>query len=268
MLSKLTSLSSLLLLLTLPLGQSIITPTSPDSTTTVKVGDTIQALWDVDTTGTWTDVTCQLMTGDNYQMIALSTLGQGIDGTTTTSLSFVAPDVTPNAEIYFLQFSNGGDLTNLTWTTRFTIAASDGSTTEPTNTTVYNGVSVNWGTGILATSSDSDSTSTSNSTTSSETSDAATLVAPSTVASSSIPSTSGMTLYNSDDAQSTTTASASTASTSTSASAGVSLSAAKASQSISSAGKSIGMGMGGGFMSITIGGAMMLVVGGGAAAML
>ena len=42
-----------------------ITPTSPDSTTVVNEGQSINALWDVDTTGTWTDVEIQLMTGPN-----------------------------------------------------------------------------------------------------------------------------------------------------------------------------------------------------------
>ena len=44
---------------------SIVTPTSPDSTTVVKVGDQITAMWDVDPTGTWTDMEIQLMTGPN-----------------------------------------------------------------------------------------------------------------------------------------------------------------------------------------------------------
>jgi hypothetical protein len=32
-----------------------------------------------------------------------------------------------------------------TWTTRFTIAAADGTTTEPEQTTNYNGEDVQWG---------------------------------------------------------------------------------------------------------------------------
>ena len=54
-------------------------------------------------------------------MVTLSTVGSGIDGTTTTSYSFVAPDVSPYSKIYFLQFTNGGDMTNVTWVTRFTV---------------------------------------------------------------------------------------------------------------------------------------------------
>lgn len=52
-------------LLALPLAQATITPTSPDGSTTVKVGDTIEALWTADSTDGWTDVEIQLMTGDN-----------------------------------------------------------------------------------------------------------------------------------------------------------------------------------------------------------
>lgn len=52
-------------LLALPFARASITPTSPDGSTVVKVGDTIEALWNVDSTGGWTDVEIQLMTGSN-----------------------------------------------------------------------------------------------------------------------------------------------------------------------------------------------------------
>ena len=45
-----------------------ITPTSPDSTTKVDVGGTVNALWNVDTTGTWKNMFVQLMTGDNLNV--------------------------------------------------------------------------------------------------------------------------------------------------------------------------------------------------------
>jgi hypothetical protein len=44
---------------------AVITPTSPDSATVVKVGENINALWSTDTTGQWTNVQIELMTGDN-----------------------------------------------------------------------------------------------------------------------------------------------------------------------------------------------------------
>lgn len=49
-----------------------IVPTSPDGNTVVKVGEDIKALWTEDTTGQWTDVEIQLMTGDNLQVSALT----------------------------------------------------------------------------------------------------------------------------------------------------------------------------------------------------
>ena len=45
-----------------------VTPTSPDGSTVVKVGDDITALWTVDTTGTWNNMEIQLMTGGNLQV--------------------------------------------------------------------------------------------------------------------------------------------------------------------------------------------------------
>jgi hypothetical protein len=58
-----TAVFALLALVTPSLAA--VTPTSPDSTTVVKIGDTLTALWDKDTTGTWTDLEIQLMTGPN-----------------------------------------------------------------------------------------------------------------------------------------------------------------------------------------------------------
>ncbi|ORX39609.1 hypothetical protein BD324DRAFT_222669 [Kockovaella imperatae] len=122
-----------------------INPTSPDSSTVVKVGDDITALWTADTTGQWTNLEIQLMTGPNLDMVPLSVLGQGIDGTTKTSFSAPAPAVSPYSQIYFLQFTQGGNVSTALWSTRFTIAGPDGSTTPPTNTTTWNGQAVQWG---------------------------------------------------------------------------------------------------------------------------
>jgi hypothetical protein len=55
-------------LLTALAAHAIITPTSPDSSTVVKVGGQITALWNADTTGSWTNVEIQLMTGDNLNV--------------------------------------------------------------------------------------------------------------------------------------------------------------------------------------------------------
>ncbi|KIR57695.1 hypothetical protein I314_06412 [Cryptococcus bacillisporus CA1873] len=176
-------------LLALPLAQATITPTSPDGSTTVKVGDTIEALWTADSTDGWTDVEIQLMTGDNLAMVSLATVATGIDGTSATSFSFVAPDVSQYSKIYFLQFTNGGNMTGATWTTRFTIAGADGSTTEPTNSTDFHGQTVEWGTGQLL-SSVSASSSNSSSSSSEANSTSASAVAAAVTASASSSSSS------------------------------------------------------------------------------
>ncbi|WWD15648.1 hypothetical protein CI109_100070 [Kwoniella shandongensis] len=174
-----TTLFALVSLATL--SSATITPTSPDGATVVKVGQEINALWTTDSTDGWNNVEIQLMTGDNFNMVPLATVASGIDGTTATSYSFVAPDVTPYSKIYFLQFSNAGNATALTWTTRFTIAGADGSTTEPTNSTVYSGTNVQWGTGTLL-------SAVSNSTTSSSSNSSSSATSPSAAASSQVSS--------------------------------------------------------------------------------
>ena len=57
--------------------------------------------------------------------------------------------MTPNSAIYFYQFSTPAAPKNLTWTTRFTIAASDGSVTAPANDTQPDGQKIPWGVGEL-----------------------------------------------------------------------------------------------------------------------
>ncbi|ADV20667.1 Hypothetical protein CGB_B9630C [Cryptococcus gattii WM276] len=198
-------------LLALPLAQATITPTSPDGSTTVKVGDTIEALWTADSTDGWTDVEIQLMTGDNLAMVPLATVGTGIDGTSATSFSFVAPDVSPYSKIYFLQFTNGGNMTGATWTTRFTIAGADGSTTEPTNSTDFHGQTVEWGTGELL-SSVSSSSSNSSSSSSETTSTSASAVAAAVTASASSSSSSSSSSASSESPSASSASSESAAS--------------------------------------------------------
>ncbi|OCF44718.1 hypothetical protein I317_01407 [Kwoniella heveanensis CBS 569] len=206
--------STLALTLSLALASTvavnaIITPTSPDSNTVVKVGDKIQALWTADSTSSWKDVEIQLMTGDNLQMVALATVATGIDGTSATSYEFTAPDVSPYSKIYFLQFTNGGDMTAPTWTTRFTIASADGTTTEPTNSTVYSGTTVEWGTGTLLSTVTTDTSGSGSSSSSSN----------STTASSAASGSSAVTTTSASESASSASASASSESASASAAA-------------------------------------------------
>lgn len=52
----------------LPFVSAIVTPTTPDGSTVVNEGGELDVAWAADDTGSWTNVTIQLMTGDNFQV--------------------------------------------------------------------------------------------------------------------------------------------------------------------------------------------------------
>ena len=52
----------------LPLVSAIVTPTTPDGSTVINEGGSIAAAWTADDTGSWTNMTIQLMTGDNLSV--------------------------------------------------------------------------------------------------------------------------------------------------------------------------------------------------------
>jgi len=109
---------------------AIITPTTPDSSGVYPAGSNCPIAWTQDPTGVWSSFTIELMTGPNNPMVELEVVASGLDGTTATgisSFSYPCPQVDINAPIYFYQFSQPG-VTNLTWTTRFTIASASGAT--------------------------------------------------------------------------------------------------------------------------------------------
>jgi hypothetical protein len=60
--------SLLLALLPFTLVSAIVTPNTPDGSTVVNEGQTLDVAWAADDTGSWTNVTIQLMTGDNFQV--------------------------------------------------------------------------------------------------------------------------------------------------------------------------------------------------------
>ncbi|KAF8595773.1 hypothetical protein BDV93DRAFT_528452 [Ceratobasidium sp. AG-I] len=126
-------------------------PTEPSSTSVFKIGDTCSIKWDADSTKTWSSMSIQLMTGDNWNMVHITTVAQDIDATDATKNTFTydCPEVTPTSAIYFYQFSTASAPTELLWTTRFTIAGAGGETTTPTETTQPNGDKIPWGTGAL-----------------------------------------------------------------------------------------------------------------------
>ncbi|KAJ7582100.1 hypothetical protein C8J56DRAFT_832305 [Mycena floridula] len=100
-------------------------------------------------TGDWKDMTIEFMTGDNFQMVHLTTVATGQDGTADGSYTWTCPEVVPNSAIYFYQFrSPHTDVYQ--WTTRFTVASDSGATTPPEHATQTDGQAVPWGTGALA----------------------------------------------------------------------------------------------------------------------
>jgi len=88
----------------------------------------------------------ELMAGPNLNMQHLSTVASNIDGTdpSKNTFSYLCLDVTPHAPIYFYQFTSP-KAPNTTWTTRFTIAGSDGSKTNAPNATQPDGSAIPWG---------------------------------------------------------------------------------------------------------------------------
>ncbi|KAI0694582.1 hypothetical protein C8T65DRAFT_55212 [Cerioporus squamosus] len=125
-------------------------PTAPGPGDVFKVGGQCTFTWDADTTGVWKEMNVELMSGSNLQMNHITTVAT-LDGTdaSTTTHTFDCPDVTPNSAIYFYQFSSPANVSAITWTTRFTISAADGSTTAPANANQPDGSAIPWGTGAL-----------------------------------------------------------------------------------------------------------------------
>ncbi|OJT03285.1 hypothetical protein TRAPUB_6063 [Trametes pubescens] len=125
------------------------TPSAPGPGDVFREGGQCTFAWDVDTTGTWKEMNVELMTGDNWNMVHLTTVAT-LDGTdaATTTFSYACPEVTPNAAIYFYQFTANG-AANRTWTTRFAIGNNDGNVTPAPNTTQPDGQAIPWGVGAL-----------------------------------------------------------------------------------------------------------------------
>lgn len=124
---------------------------APLTPPTSNVGTDCVISWSPDTTGKWTQTNIQLMTGDNWNMVPITTIAT-VDTTSSaaTTYTWTCPDVSPNAPIYFYQFSHAAEPANLVWTTRFTIAAADGTTEAAENQTQPDGSNVPWGIGQLA----------------------------------------------------------------------------------------------------------------------
>lgn len=122
-------------------------PATPPQT---DEGGPCQIQWTADPTKTWTSMTIELMTGPNQQMIHMRTIAV-VDGTNPNNATFTwdCPFVTPNSAIYFYQLSSSVTPNNLTWSTRFAIAGTAGTTTPPANQTQPDGSAPPWGIGYF-----------------------------------------------------------------------------------------------------------------------
>ncbi|KAJ7132254.1 hypothetical protein C8R44DRAFT_977901 [Mycena epipterygia] len=133
-------------------SQAIVEPNEPGPGDTFNQGATCHIGWGGDvvsgSTTAWKNMAIELMTGPNEAMVHLTTVATGQDGTVAGTFDYTCPEVTPNAPIYFYQFSAPGT-SNFTWTGRFIIAATDGSSTAATETEQSNGQTVLWGKGAL-----------------------------------------------------------------------------------------------------------------------
>ncbi|KAF4569475.1 hypothetical protein EYR36_009266 [Pleurotus pulmonarius] len=130
MFAPLTALSVLAAALA---ARAIPTPSEPGPGDIFNEGATCRIVWggDTGTTDDWKTMNIQLMTGDNFNMIPLTTLTT-VDGTKAGQYEYKCLAVEPNSAIYFYQFSSPVD-PEKTWTTRFTIAGPNGETVPPAN---------------------------------------------------------------------------------------------------------------------------------------
>jgi hypothetical protein len=166
-------------------------PTAPGPGDVFNQGANCAINWDLDTTGAWTQMTVELMTGDNFKMVHLADVGT-FDATKVGTYSYPCPTVTPNSAIYFYRFKQAG-VNGTYYTTRFAIADASGATTPPIEEIQSNGAKIPWGTGEILGGAGDGSSSVSNSVPSSSSSPSSSPVSTPLPSSpgSSTPSNSG-----------------------------------------------------------------------------
>ncbi|KIK56998.1 hypothetical protein GYMLUDRAFT_247272 [Collybiopsis luxurians FD-317 M1] len=124
---------------------------SPNTPSTGQAGSQCTITWsgDKNSTSNWSNMAIEFMTGDNFQMVFLTTVATGLDGTKDGSYSWTCPQVNPYSPIYFYQFVSPDEASNPQWTTRFAISSPTGATTNAPNATQPNGDKIPWGAGAL-----------------------------------------------------------------------------------------------------------------------
>jgi len=139
-------------IIALALASSVFAQPSPLTPAAAQEGTDCVITWVPDATGKWTDTNIQLMTGDNNDMVPLTTVTT-IDTTSGAPATFTwtCPDITVYSAIYFYQFSHASEPSNLIWTTRWAIEGAGGSIVPPPNATQPDAAhsAVPWGVGAL-----------------------------------------------------------------------------------------------------------------------
>jgi len=145
------SLAGLLVLASPFMVLADVTPSEPGPGAIFRAGSTCRITWqgDADSTTAWKDMAIELMSGSNLNMVHVTTVVTKQDGTKDGSFEYTCPEVKPYSAIYFYQLTSTHTTTK-TWTTRFTIEASDGSSTPPANPRQPSGDPIPWGVGTLA----------------------------------------------------------------------------------------------------------------------
>ncbi|KAL0070711.1 hypothetical protein AAF712_001932 [Marasmius tenuissimus] len=140
------------------------TPTAPGPGDSYAAGSMCPIKWNV---GDWRNVSIVLMSGSNGEMKRVTAVANGLDGSdpSLTPYNWTCPEVSPYSAIYFYQFTNGDDLQNSKWTTRFQITSPSGAYTPPEHDSQPNGDPIPWGTGTLSNSNSTSTPSNSSSTT-------------------------------------------------------------------------------------------------------
>lgn len=133
MFNKIAALTSLLFAAS-AVVRAEVTPSEPGPGSSYTAGETCTVSWDGDRDSDtiWKDMSIQLMTGDNFNMIHLTTIASDLDGTISGRFNYPCPEVTPYSAIYFYQFTSPHTDVK-TWATRFTITSPEGETVPPEN---------------------------------------------------------------------------------------------------------------------------------------
>ncbi|GAA5897726.1 hypothetical protein JCM8208_000242 [Rhodotorula glutinis] len=153
---------ALLALAPLLLARAAVQPTWPGGKGLVfRAGDECSFRYKVDTTGTWTSMAVDLMSGSNYEMVDVVRLVSGLDGTVggedgAAEFNFTCPEVDPPAPIYFIEATQ--DDKDPVWTNRFALAAPNGTVVPAHHNEQPDDESIPWGVGALVNGTDSNST--------------------------------------------------------------------------------------------------------------